>query len=387
MVIATKYRPTRRVRLLDVAVAAGVSKSVASRALAGAPDIAEGTKARVRQAAQDMGYHPSVRARSLGQGTTALRRAALVSLHLAPEVLGASFLGPVLAGILAGAADERLELQHVVVRPGDGSPAEALARVVAEDRADGFVLLTFLPLKPDDVAPLDRAGVPYVLVNRHFGDRPVNCVTFAWEEATQDVLRRLAGAGHRRLALLLPDEENTSVAGRADGWREGLRRVGLHERDAPILRYRGSPGVPQESLDQGRALALRLLRDGLPGTGQIPTAMVGFNDWCALGALRAAAEMGVGVPEQLSVIGFDSTRIGVGTTPPLCTYGPRFIDMGRRAANLLAGALHGELETPRRVVVPVDFVCRGSCAAAPTASPIGSTPTCAAGRSAPSSAP
>jgi LacI family transcriptional regulator len=360
--------------LVDVAAAAGVSKSVASRALAGAADISDSTKARVRLVAQQMGYHASVRARSLGQrsggrnGRGTPLHAALVSLHLAPEILGASLLGAVLAGIMSGAADEGLEMQHVVIRPEDGTVADALGRLVAEDRADGFVLLTLLPLQPADVAPLDQAGVPYVLVNRHFDDaHPVDCVTFAWETAAQDAVQRLFGAGHRTMALLLPDHDNTSVTGRATGWRAGVQRCGLRDQDAAILRYTGTSAVPQDSLVHGRALARRLLCDGLPTTGEVPTALVGFNDWCALGILRAAAEAGVTVPDHLSVIGFDNTLIGVASSPPLCSYAPRSIDLGRHAAARLAAALRGERTDTSRLDVPVDFICRGSCGPAPAA--------------------
>lgn len=65
------------------------------------------------------------------------------------------------------------------------------------------------------------------------------------------------------------------------------------------------------------------------------------------------------------MIGFNSTRVGDGTTPPLCSYSPRFIDMGRQAATLLAAALRGEVSEPRRVSVPVDFVQRQSWGDAP----------------------
>jgi LacI family transcriptional regulator len=369
----TIHATNGRARLVDVAAAAGVSKSVASRALAGAPDIAVATKDRVRRAAETLGYHPSRRARLLGRRAGSRPTpsvAELVSLHVEPEVLGASFLGPILAGILSGAAEEGLELQHAVARPEDGTPAEVLSRFVAQDRADGMILLTFLPLSPADVAPLDRAGVPYVLVNRHFGRRPVNCVTFEWEAAARDALLRVAGQGHRRAAFLLPNLENTSVAGRARGWRAGVKQLGWSATDAPILRYHGRPGVPEEMLAGGREWGRRLLREGLPedggGTGRIPTAIVGFNDWCALGVLREASALGAPVPQQVSVIGFDSTRVGHGTTPPLCSYSPRFIDMGREAARLLATTLRGETKTPRRVDIPIDFVCRGSCGPAPT---------------------
>jgi DNA-binding LacI/PurR family transcriptional regulator len=365
-----------RARLVDVAALAGVSKSVASRALTGAGDIAEATKARVRRAAEALSYRPSRRARLLGRrnGTRpAPTVAGLVSLQVPAEVLGASFLGPVLAGILSGAAEEGLEIQHVVERDADRSVAEVLERLVAEDHADGLILLTFLPLVPEDVAPLDRAGIPYVLVNRHFGERAVNCVTFQWEAAARDAALRLGRNGHTRMALLLPDLENTSVVGRAEGWRAGVKQLGLDERDAPILPYHGRPGVPEEMLAGGRTLARQLLTQGLPGgrgaagdgRDRVPTAIVGFNDWCALGVLRVAAELGVQVPDRLSVIGFDSTRLGEGTTPPLCSYHPRFIDLGRESARLLATALRGQLPVPRRIDVPVDFVCRGSCATAP----------------------
>lgn len=353
-----------RVRLLDVAAAAGVSKSVASRALAGAPDIADGTKDRVRRAAKELGFRASVRARLLTQRSGSLLHAALVTLNVTPEVLGASFLGPILAGILSGAADEGLELQHVVLRAEPERVAEALAGLAAEDRADGLIVLTFVPLTLEDVAPLNESGLPYVLVNRHFGDVPVNCVTLAWEAAARDALLRLNRDGHRHLALLLPELHNTGVTDREDGWRAGRRELGLDARDAPILRFQGSPGVPDEMVAGGRELTTALLRDGLPGTGRVPTAVVGFNDWCALGVLRTATAAGVAVPDDLSIIGFDSTRLGDGTSPPLCSYRPRFIELGRCGAALLAGAMRGTAP-PHRVTVPVDFVHRGSCGPAP----------------------
>jgi len=178
-------------------------------------------------------------------------------------------------------------------------------------------------------------------------------------------VERLHRDGHRHMAFLLTDQENTSVVDRAKGWREAVKQLGLDERDTPILRYRGAPGVPPENVEGGRMLAEQILRDGLPGTGAKPTAIVGLNDWCALGVLRATQALGVRVPEQLSVIGFDSTRVGDGTTPPLCSYSPRFIDMGRQAAGLLASAMRDEAEQPRRVRIPVDFVRRGSCGPAP----------------------
>jgi DNA-binding LacI/PurR family transcriptional regulator len=97
----------------------------------------------------------------------------------------------------------------------------------------------------------------------------------------------------------------------------------------------------------------------------VPTAIVGFNDWCALGALRGAASLGVAVPHQLSIIGFDNTLLGHASTPRLCSYSPQAFEMGRQAAKLLGAHLRKEVCEPRRAIVPVDFVCRESCGVAP----------------------
>ena len=178
--------------------------------------------------------------------------AGLVSLQVPPEVLGASFLGPVLAGILSGAAEEGLEIQHVVERDADRPVAEVLERLVAEDHADGLILLTFLPLAPEDVAPLDRAGVPYVLVNRHFGARAVNCVTFQWEAAARDAALRLGRDGHRRSGAAAAGSgehqrgrARRGLAGRRQGagaGRSGTRRS-CATTAAPGCRKRCSPAA------------------------------------------------------------------------------------------------------------------------------------------------
>lgn len=266
-----------------------------------------------------------------------------------------------MAGVLTSARAAEMDVHLLTTDRSEGTAA-ALKRLAAEDRADGFILMTTLPLMPADTRPLDDAGVPYVLANRHFGPHPVNCVTYDWEAATHDALRRLYQLGHRRMALLLPNTKNTTVAGHETGWLEGRAVHGVSPQDAPVVRYRRNQPGDQES---GRALAETLLTRGLPGTGHLPTALVGFNDWCALGVLRGAAAVGVAVPEMLSVIGFDNTLLGEASTPQLSSYNPQAFEMGERAAELLGALLRKKVSEPARVMVPVDFVKRASCGPAP----------------------
>ena len=357
-----------RARLIDVARSAGVSVSVASRALGGYPEVAQATRERVRRAAAALGYRASWRARALVAGKDAPLRCAVAMIGLSPQELGRYFLGPVFAGVMAEAGREGMEVQLVTSTGTRADPepaAGAFHRLIAEDRADGYIVLTALAITPEDTRPLDEAGVPYVLANRHFGAQPVNCVTYAWENATSDALRRLHALGHRHLALLLPDVQNTTVLGHERGWLDGVAALGLTPEQAPVLRYARRGAGDEEN---GRDLCRTLLTAGLPGSGAQPTALVGFNDWCALGALRGAAALGVRVPEQLSIVGFDNTLLGEASTPRLCSYQPQAFEMGRQAARLLGAHLRKELDAPRRVTIPVDSVCRESCAApaAPT---------------------
>ena len=347
----------RRATLRDVASRAGVSRAVASRALSGHESVATQTRERVRRAAVDLGYRASVLARALSSGANAPLRCAVVGLGLPLEILGASFYGPVLAGLASEASSAAIDV-HLVALPGDSPESSeretALRRLIAEDRADGFVVLSCLSLTPHHLEPLDDAGVPYVLVNRHFehvGGPAVNCVTLDWVGATADAVERLVALGHTRPALLMPDSDRSAVWDHEEGWRLGRSRLELEAERAPMLRY------PQDDLASHAAALMERIRGGDPTA---PTAMVCFNDSAAFEVMTAAATAGVKVPEQLSVIGFDN-RIGDYTTPPLCSYDPHLLEIGREAAKLMAAVLRGELSEPRRVTVPATFVCRGSC--------------------------
>jgi len=165
-----------------------------------------------------------------------------------------------------------------------------------------------------------------------------------------------------------------------EGWREGVARCGLDPALAPILRY-PVEGPGDVDNRQGHLIGSRLLTEGLPGSGVSgarPTAIVAFNDFCAHGVLQAARELGVAVPEALSVIGFDDS-IARFTFPRLCSYNPEFHLLGVHAAELLGTLLRGDGSgdgngdstdevgpaPTRQVTVPLRFECRESCGPAP----------------------
>ena len=374
-----------RIKLSDVAGAAGLSITQVSRALAGYADVAAATRERVAGIARTMGYRPSARARALASGRELAPRCTLVSLGFVPESIVLSSYGPVLPGVMTRAAELGLQI-HLETVPHGVPPAEALRRLAAEDRADGVIVLTFLRLTPEDVQPLVEAGLPFVLVNRHFrhvagtAAHLVNQVVPDWIGGTRDAVERLAALGHRSVVGLFSSRETSTLLDHEQGWREGVARCGLDPALAPVVRY-PMEGPGDVDNRQGHLVGRRLLTEGLPGSGARPTAVVAFNDFCAHGVLQAARELGVAVPGTLSVIGFDDS-IARFTFPRLCSYNPEFHLLGVHAAELLGTLLRGDGDNgvrggngegngevgpapARQVTVPLRFVCRESCGPAP----------------------
>lgn len=356
-----------RTKLADVAAAVGLSQAQVSRALAGFGDVAPATRERVIRMAQELGYRPSARARSLRQGNAAGRRCAVVLLGTTSEAFGRSAQGgPILSGILTRAPAEGLEVHLEPVQlPQAGREAEreqavadAMRRLVAEDRGDGFIILTPASTTRDALVPFDEARVPYVLVNRHFDARPVNCVTVDYASAMRRAVEHLTRLGHRRLAALLPDRDSSTVRDREQGWREGVARSGLPDSAAPIVRYADRDPAA------ARRAATRLFSTGVPGGAGIPTGIVCHTDTIAHAALQVAAAAGLRVPQQLSVIGIEDA-IAQFLTPPLCTFDCHLHQMGMATASLLGWALENRGGTPRREAITPEFVCRDSCAPAP----------------------
>jgi LacI family transcriptional regulator len=351
----------RRVKLVDLAVAAGLSQTQVSRALAGYPDVSEPTRERVRLLAKQLGYRPSLRARSLAAGREATLRIAVVTLNLDPQNINESSYAPALPGIMAQASEEGIDV-HLVALNGSAPPEVRLAQLAAEDRGDGAILLTFAALQPRHVAPLIDARLPFVLVNRHFGHiadaPPAACVTLDWAGSTADAITRLHTLGHRRIAGLFNARPTSTLADHERGWQNGLRRIGLSAENAPIVTYE----LPDERAGYERGGAL--LDAAVPGVPFKPTAIVAFNDGTAFGCLRAARERGVHVPEGLSIVGFDD-NIGRYTHPALCSYDPHYFEAGVRAAALLGRILRGEERGTPREIVPYTFHCRATCGPAP----------------------
>jgi DNA-binding LacI/PurR family transcriptional regulator len=344
----------RRVRLRDVAEHAGVSVGSASQAFGRPELVSEEVRKRVLEAAEALGYPgPDPAARRLRTG-----RAGAVGLIFA-ERLGYQFTDPAAPAFLRGIA-EGMEAapSGLLLIPDSRRRAEA-ARTVAEAAVDGFIIYSTPRDDPRVEAALAR-NLPVVTVDQPRGaETPfVGIDDRAAARSAAEFLREL---GHERVAVLSfvtalgpgGSLELDLSTERLEGYKDGL---GAAWDAARVRTVR--PNAPEPA----REATAELLR-----SADRPTAILAMSDILALGAVEAAAELGVAVPDELSVVGFDDSAVALHAVPPLTTVAQPHGEKGRLATQwLLEEVERGREQTDgrRRAILPTELVVRGSTAPA-----------------------
>jgi LacI family transcriptional regulator len=330
----------------DVARTAGVSLGSASRALNGAKNVSARVARDVAAAAEQLGYQPDFLARSLRT-----RSSEMVGC------LVSDIANPLYASIVQ-AAEARLRdagLLMVVANTGNDPARErAMVTEFRRRRVDGIL---FAPGGDgDDKAwrELAAADTPVVILDR---DRPAGegmhwpAVLVDHREGARAATRYLIGLGHRRIALLTPGARMRPGRERIAGFKAAFAEAGLDPDSAEIC-------LQESSMDFAQGDALALLRGE-----RRPTAIIALGTRILAGALRAARDLGLSVPRDLSVLAVGDTDLAAVHTPAITALRWSLEDVGRAAAELLLQRLRGhEGESQSRALLPVDLVLRESCA-------------------------
>ncbi|MFJ9011568.1 LacI family DNA-binding transcriptional regulator [Streptomyces canus] len=340
-------RPTSR----DVARLAGVSHTAVSFVFNGRAEgnLSPATQERIRQAAAQLGYRPDPVARGLRR-----RRTAVIGL-VTDEIASSPFAGRLLRGAMETAWDSD-HLILTVDSGGDPAKEDAAVAELLDRRVDGIIYAAM---------SLRRVRVPEglhrthsVLANCLPEDDSLPAVVPAERAGGRTAARLLLGAGHRRLAVIGGLDDIASVE-RTRGFRDALRAEGVTVPGEWIVRGGGE-------ISAGYAGALRLL-DGVEPSRR-PTGVLCYNDRVAAGVLHAATRLGIDVPADLSVVGYDDQEhMAAFLTPPLTSVALPHRTMGETAARLLLDAIEAGRTPPatvRRLACPV--VSRASVGPAPT---------------------
>ncbi len=325
--------PDRRPTLADVAVRAGVSTALVSIVLRDAPGASAATRERVRRAAEEIGYRPDSRARLLRSSRS----------RLFGVVFGVqnAFHGDLVSGLYAAAERAGYELALSAVTPGRDEQ-RAVAGLL-EDRCEALVLLG--PSSPTAALADLATRLPVVVVARPVRSAAVDVVRTADDEGARLAVEHLLALGHRDV-VHVDGGRAPGAADRRRGYREALRASGLTPRVVP--------GGPSE--DDGAAAARQLL------TGPLPTAVTVFNDRCALGVLDVLRRAGRGVPDEVSVVGYDDSRIARLTSVDLTSVAQDVAQLTTLAVGRALDRLDGTPVDQRELVVPPRLVARSSTA-------------------------
>lgn len=321
-------RERRPVTIYEVADRAGVSIATVSRALRGSDLVAAATRRRVREVAEELRFRPSSAGRALAEGQ-----------HAANGIVFPDLSGPYYAEVVLGYEEVVAELgRSVLILATHGRAGAADAVLDLAGRVDGMVIMG-RTVDDETVGRIADTGVPLVLLARPPVGQ-VDTVTADNENSAHELTTHLRAHGHERIAFLGDPSQSPDIAGRYLGFRRALD-------DAP------EPTPCAFDVQAGHAAATELL------TRDRPDAIVCANDEVALGALRAADDLGLSVPDDLALTGWDD--IMAAHYARLTTVHQAMRELGARAARWLDERIGGSTAPARHEVMPTRLVIRASC--------------------------
>ena len=329
-----------RVTIREIADLAGVSIATVSRVMNGHSDVAEETRDLVMRIVREHGYATNRSARGLSAGRT-----GLVGV-LVPLVYPVYF-----SAILSGAAEALYEQElRVVLSPTQHEHDREVSLLdrLMHGMTDGALIV--LPEESsDELARLLEQGYRFVVVDPRLPlDERVPSVSAAHASGADQAMSHLLALGHRRIAAITGPRGWVATEDRRRGYHAALAAQGILPE--PALEVEADFEIAPGRDAAGHLLDLR----------DPPTAIFAFNDNLAIGALQAARDRGLGVPGDLSVVGFDDVEPATIVTPTLTTVRQPLAEMGRTAVSLLMRLLERQRFETLRIELATRLVVRES---------------------------
>lgn len=340
----------KRSTLKQLAGELDLSIATVSRALGGYEDIALKTRERVRDQAKRMGYVPNNAGRMLVSGRSGF--VGLVVPAHGPNFVD-SFLGPFVLGLGEGLAAQGSAL-FMAIAPEGQSELDMCRKLVSSGQADGLVL-TRIAEDDERVRFLADQQVPFVTHGR-LADQDAR---YSWLDtdgaaAFAQAFDRLYALGHRRFGLI-------SISDRMNARRH--REAGLQR----AMAQRADPAVELLELRSPRALTDTLRCDiaAMLASDKRPTAIIGLFDELALIVMQEAIKLGLSIPDDLSVIGFDNLMAAGLATPGLSTFDQDVRGSAFEIASMVHQSMKQKTDQPQTALKVPKFVARGSHGPAP----------------------
>ncbi len=331
-----------RTTIRDIADLAGVSIATVSRVLNDRPDVAPDTRETVLQVVREHGFSRNPRARALSRGRT-----GFVGLTL--PLIADAYFGPILSGASEALYEEDMRIILGPTLHEHDREVSMLERLVRE-ATDGAILI--LPSEStEELRALQAQNYPFVLVDP-LEPPPdgIPCVSAMHASGAKQATEHLLALGHRRIGAIAGEEGWYATEERLLGFRAALAGAGILP-DPELLRY------SDWQMKGGEQAAEEILGHRNP-----PTAIFGFNDNVAIGAMNAARRLGLHVPDDLSIVGFDDTNQSRIVWPQLTSVRQPLQELGRTGVSLLMRLLEGQRVEALRMELSTTLVVRASTA-------------------------
>jgi LacI family transcriptional regulator len=332
------------VTLKDLAAELGLSITTVSRALAGYSDVAEATRQRVRNAAEEMGYVPDATARRLQKGRTD-------TIGFVIPTPGPRFSDPYFGELLAGIGNEAARHNFdllVSTRPPEMPEEQVAYRRLAGERLVDGMLVVRTRLKDWRIGYLSQVGLPFVAFGRCDLGIDFPYVDEDGHQGLELVTQHLIDLGHRHLAFVSAPRGLMFCLTRRAGLEATLQRHGL--------ALRPEHSIVSDLTQRGGFQAMNRLLDLPPP----PTAVIACNDLMALGAISAAQKRGLVVGRDVAITGFDDIPQAEHSHPSLTTVRQPIYDIGGQICDMLIKLIRGEELAERHVLLQPELVVRES---------------------------
>jgi DNA-binding LacI/PurR family transcriptional regulator len=335
------------VRIAEVAKYAGVSESTVSRVLTGKAGVASTTRASVLTALDVLGYERPMQLRD--------QRIRVVGIVL-PELRNPVF--PAYAETIGSVLAQRGFTPMICATEAGGKPEADYVEMLLDRRVSGVIFVSGLhAVRKQDLTHYEgliERGLPVVVVNGVVEELAVTAVSTDDRSAVQLAVRHLASLGHIQIGLVISDDEHVPGHRKAEAFAEAVAVVTRASAGSPLIDR------SMYTLEGGQAAASRLIKRGATG-------IVCGSDLMALGAVRAAQRLGLEVPRDISVVGYDDSAFMPLVCPPMTTIRQPVEAIGRAAANLLLAQVGGAEARHEEIFFEPELVVRGSTGPAASA--------------------
>ncbi len=345
--LASMSNSSKPPTLQDVARDAGVSCNTASVVLNGSRSntrVSEATRQRVLDAAESLRYVPNAMARGLAQ-----KRTKTIGVLFGVAAGSTDYVtNPYMAGILQGVLEAAGDAGHcVTIFTQRWVNAKVSAPAFRDGRTDG-VLVIAPPANADILPGLAALGIALAAVACEAVDLAIPSADVDNWVGVEAVVRHLMGLGHRKIGLITGECDMSSTAIRTSAFCSAMKLAGIEHDGSTALACKYSGAGAEEAFLE---LWQRPTR---------PTAIFACNDAIAAGVARAARDIGVRIPDELSLVGFDDVATAAMVTPPLTTIRQPLQKIGIAAAEMLLGRIAGESFPANARLLPPELIVRES---------------------------